>query len=448
MLATAAGLAATVLFGPATTIAQHERVADAKPDPVEGIWLVLKESGRDRLLRIHEDGRVVPIPLPAQLEGESLSVSPLQGGWTVAVARYVQPGPPRDCCRELEEPEGEECCAQWMLAQLAPDGRWGAVHVLPHSRSTLSWVSEPAESHGHIELAWGERYSHRVRVAEAPLGGPLGRVHVAGAALKRRTGEVSVRRVADSLYEVTEYGPDARTNEPNLVVERRLLGNGQLGRVHTLRSRLLRDRGTYFNEPDGSQLDLYSVGDFDYFVARRARFAHHFQRSRFLLPRVTGSPEEGASESLNGRLLLVMEPQSPRLERTWLDAVAIAPAGIPQRPRFLEGSPESYWGSAIDDSGEWLVAVVPFSGGHVWLHPYSPRCVYRKRRIPLPGADPAEYSFVTVAVGRGSVFHVVWTSASGDVVVNSVRVACAKPPRAKPPAAIADNRRRRIAGDR
>jgi hypothetical protein len=72
-------------------------------------WRALGCSSRDegeRLERIEEDGLLIPVELPAKLRGEHLRISPLQDGWTVAVARYVPKEPPREeCCHPWQEPE-------------------------------------------------------------------------------------------------------------------------------------------------------------------------------------------------------------------------------------------------------------------------------------------------------------------------------------------------------
>lgn len=250
-----------------------------QPDLVEGAWLQFPGTKGERLERIEEDGRVIPVGLPAKLSGEHLRISPLKNGWTVAVARYVpKERPGEECCHGIEEPEGEGgCCSEWVFAQHGPEGRWTTAQALPHSKGTLTWVSEPVERHGNIEIAWGERYSDDVRVASVPLGRRLEHVHLVGSLLKGETGEVTVSVEDGSLYDVGEYGPNITTYEPSYIAERCLFGDGQLGPVHLLKSPLLKERGKYFIGPGGSELYLYSAGAFKLLVARRAPFASSFE---------------------------------------------------------------------------------------------------------------------------------------------------------------------------
>ncbi|HEY2181377.1 MAG TPA: hypothetical protein VGH09_06875 [Solirubrobacteraceae bacterium] len=437
-VAAAAALIASVAFSSPVPVgavgegAGHGLIE--QPDPVSGAWLQFSSLAGERLVRIGEHGRTASVGLPVQLRGEPLRVSPLQNGWTVAIDRY----PPAAranayCCNEIEEPEPGEagCCDDWVLAERSPHGRWVVVQTLPHSRGNRTWVSEPVERHGQLELAWGEAYVEAVRVAAAPLGSPLGQAHVARHVLPRAHSEsVSVSIKRGALYDVAEYGPDVSSSEPEYIVERRLYTNGRLGPIHRLKSRLLYQRGTYFSQPDGSELDLYSAGDFKLLVARRGPFASAYERSHLVLPLAEGSPEEAVAESFNGRLLVTAETKpSARSERERIATVAVSPHGIPAPARTIEPQPGSstrYFAAAIGDRDEWLVATTSYLGGPLWLHPSSPHCAYRQQKLALTGAtvspkDPAP----AISVGRSGVFHVAWLDENEQVHSASVRVLCA-----------------------
>jgi hypothetical protein len=405
-------------------------------DLVEGAWLQFRGPGGERLVRIGEDGRVAPVGLPPQLRDERLRVSPLQNGWTVAVDRYLPPARAGEfCCKEIEEPEPNEpgCCDDWVVAEHSPRGRWVVVQVLPHSRGNRSWVSESVERRGRIELAWGEPYEEAVRVTAAPLGQPLGPPHIARHVLAHvGAGEVSVSVKHRALYEVAEYGPDVvGSSEPEYIVERELYSDGRFGPVHVLRSPLLYQRGTYFTLPDGSELDLYSAGDFKLLIARRAPFASGFEHPHLVLPESEGSPEESVAQSFNGRLLITSEAKTPPgSEHELIAAVAVSAAGIPAPARTIEHQPASstrYFAGAIGDRGEWLLASSPDDGGPLWLHPSSPRCAYRQQKIRMTlAAVSHEDPSPVISAGRSGIFHVAWVDDHNQLQSASVRVLCSR----------------------
>ena len=110
MLAMTAAVVASVLFASPSTIGpvvhRGESIVIEQPDLVEGAWLQFPRTKGERRERIEEDGLLIPVGLPAKLRGEHLRISPLQDGWTVAVARYVPKEPPREeCCHPWQEPE-------------------------------------------------------------------------------------------------------------------------------------------------------------------------------------------------------------------------------------------------------------------------------------------------------------------------------------------------------
>jgi hypothetical protein len=434
LFAVAAALIASVAFSSPTTVGPvGEGVGQGlieQPDLVSGAWLQFPGPAGQRLVRVGEHGRTT-----AQLRGDRLRVSPLQNGWTVAIDRYLPAARANQyCCNEIEEPAPDEpgCCDDWILAERSPHGRWVVVQALPHSRGNRTWVSEPVERHGQLELAWGEPYVEAVRVAAAPLGKSLGPAHIARHLLPRAHSEsVSVSAKRGALYDVAEYGPDVTSYEPEYIVERRLYANGRLGPLHVLRSRLLYQRGTYFPEPDGAELDLYSVGDFKLLIARRAPFASGFERSHLVLPKAEGSPEEAVAESFNGRLLITAETKvRPRSGRERIAAVAVSPHGIPSAARTIEDQPGGstrIFAAAIGDRGEWLVASTSDHGGPLWLHPSSPRCAYRAQKLALMGAAVSnEDPVLAVSAGRSGVFHIAWLDDGEQLHSASVRVLCAR----------------------
>ncbi len=437
-VAAAALIASVALSSPATVGPVGEGVGYGlieQPDLVGGAWLQFPGPASERLVRIGEHGRTTSVGLPVQLRGDRLRVSPLQNGWTVAIDRYLPAARANEyCCKEIEEPAPDEpgCCDDWILAERSPYGRWVVVQTLPHSRGNRTWVSEPVERHGQLELAWGEPYVEAVRVVAAPLGKSLGTAHIARHLLPRAHSEsvsVSVKRGA--LYDVAEYGPDVTSSEPEYIVERRLYADGRLGPVHLLKSRLLYQRGTYFEQPDGSELDLYSEGDFELLVARRAPFAGDFERSHVVLPKAEGSPEESVAESFNGRLLITAETKlRAHSERERIVAVAISPHGLPTLARTIEAQPGSstrYFKAAIGDRGEWLVASTTDEGGPLWLHPSSPHCAYRQQKLELTGGTVShEDPTLAISAGRSGVFHVAWNDEHGQLQTASARVTCAR----------------------
>jgi hypothetical protein len=157
-----------------------------------------------------------------------------------------------------------------------------------------------------------------------------------------------------------------------------------LTHTHISRSYRSARRGTYFTLPDGSELDLYSAGDFKLLIARRAPFASGFEHPHLVLPESEGSPEESVAQSFNGRLLITSEAKTPPgSEHELIAAVAVSAAGIPAPARTIEHQPASstrYFAGAIGDRGEWLLASSPDDGGPLWLHPSSPSNYCRATR--------------------------------------------------------------------
>jgi hypothetical protein len=80
-----------------------------------------------------------------------------------------------------------------------------------------------------------------------------------------------------------------------------------LGPAHILKDPLLNERGTYFTAGGGAETYLYGAEPERLLVALRRPHAGEFGRPRQVLRQVSGSPEEDAAQSLNGRLLLTVE---------------------------------------------------------------------------------------------------------------------------------------------
>jgi hypothetical protein len=402
-----------------------------QPDLVEGTWLQFSGPGGAQLARIYENGRVQAAGLPPQLRDERLKVFPLENGWTIALDRFLPASRAgKDLCEGVEEPElGEPGCGDdWVLAERSPRGRWVLVQALAHSRNNRSWVSDPVEHHGRIEIAWGEPYEEAVRVSEAPLGHPFGPPHLVRHLLPRQfTDSIAVDVRLGGLYEVADYGPDAGENEPDFIAERRLYGDGRFGPVHVLRSHLLYEKGTFFDVPGGSQLYLYGSGFSEkLLVARRAPFASSLERPRVALASPTGTLEE--TQSFNGRLLIASEERVPAgSEHEAIAAVSISTRAVPGPMRVLESQAVSatrYFAGAIGDDGEWLVASTTAEGGPLWLHPSSPGCAYREQKITAPTRVSHEHTALALSAGRRGVFHVAWVDTSNELRTASVRVGC------------------------
>jgi hypothetical protein len=403
-------------------------------DLVQGAWLQFSGLGGEQLARIYENGHVQSVALPPQLRDERLKVFPLQHGWTIALDRYLpsfRAG--KDFCEGPEEPEPNEpgCGDDWVVAEQGPRGGWRLVADLPNTRDNRSWVSAPVEHNGRIEIAWGEPYQEAVRVAEAPLGHPFGSPRVVRHLLPRQfTDAVGVSVKLGGLYEVADYGPDVGSNEPEFIAERQLYGDGRFGAIHILRSALLYQKCTFYLIPDGSEFCFYAAGNYKLLLARRAPFASSFGRSRLLLPQAQGSPEEGASQAFNGRLLIVSQALvPPGSEHEVIAAIAVSPRGIPAPARLIEAEPRvadrSYVG-AIADSGEWLVASTTDEGGPLWLHPSSPGCAYREQKIRAPTLVSHEHTTLALTAGRRGVFHIAWVDTSNELRSATIRVACAR----------------------
>jgi hypothetical protein len=118
-----------------------------------------------------------------------------------------------------------------------------------------------------------------------------------------------------------------------------------------------------------------------------------------------------------------------RGERVHLDATSVSPSGVPRRRVLVEANTENDFEDAIGEHGEWVLVDVPWEGGPVFLHPYSPRCPYRPQKIQLSPRVPRESGRgASIAAGRRGTFHVIWTDAAGELEMNSVQVVCAAHP--------------------
>jgi hypothetical protein len=428
-LVASATFSSPVAVGPVA--ATGTRVEQA--DLVQGAWLQFPGPTGEQLARIYENGHVQSVGLPPQMRDERLQVTPLQNGWTIAVDRYLPASRAgMDFCEGIEESNSNEpgCGDDWVVAEHSPRGRWALVQALPHSRGNRSWVSEPVEHNGKVEIAWGEPYEEAVRVAEAPLGRPFGPPHVVRHLLLRQfTDSVGVSVKLGGLYEVAEYGPDVGSGEPEFIAERRLYADGHFGPIHVLKSPLLYEKCTFFLIPDGSELCLYSTGNFKLLIARRPSFATGFERSHLLLAQAQGSPEETTSQAINGRLLIVsQEKVPPESAHELIAAIAVSPRGIPEPARIIEAEPSvasRYYADAIGDGGEWLVASTTDEGGPLWLHPSSPGCAYSERKIRAPTSVSREHTTLALSAGKRGVFHVAWVDPRNQLQSASVRVACA-----------------------
>jgi|GEM_PF-3399644 len=424
-----AAFSSPVAVGPVAETGARVEQADL----VQGAWLQFPGPSGEQLARIYENGHVQSIGLPPQMRDDRLKVFPLQKGWTIAVDRYLPASRAgKDFCEGIEEPEPNEpgCGDDWVVGERSPRGRWVVVQALPHSRGNRSWVSEPAEHNGRIEIAWGEPYEEAVRVSEAPLGRPFGPPRVVRHLLPRQfTDAVAIDAKLGGLYEVAEYGPDVNSGEPEFIGERRLYADGRFGPIHILRSQLLYEHGTFFDVPGGAQLYIYESGHSEkLLVARRAPFAAALEPPHVVLRSWTGTPEE--TQSLNGRLLVISEEMiPPGSEREVIAAVDISSRGVPGPARTLEAQPSAstrYFAGAIGDEGEWLVASTTDEGGPLWLHPSSPRCAYREQKVRMPIPVSHEHTTLALSMGRRGIFHLAWVDHRNELQSTSVRVVCGR----------------------
>ena len=456
MLALTAALMASVAFAaPVSAGRITTGPLNVRPDPVGGAWIYFEGTHGQELARLHEDGAVSPVALPAPLRAGDLEVMPLKDGWTVVTAR-LWPGGAREARRCAPEgysvPIQETHCGVLVVAQYGPDDRWTGVQRMAHSSGagTESGDPEAAESGGRIELAWeanqgeGGVQPSPIAVAVARPGHRFGTVHIAQRVLPITPHSVEITSFRGTLYLSAMYGREIYDNR---MVERRLYGNGQLGAPHYLQSELLyAPQSEAFPGPHGSEIRVFQLADEGEQVglARRAGWAPRYQSKATL----SGHPEAGfrVARSSNNRLLISVRngfgPPWPH-ENVSVIAAVTSPAGHLGPTETVEYSPQMgtsgdyTWTGAINNAGQALLAVVDsaFENG-IWLHPYAPDCGGFAPRIALTeDGAPATLSEPTggateglnAVAGTNNVFHLVWVDSASFVQTTNLRVSCPQP---------------------
>jgi hypothetical protein len=442
-LAASLSFAAPVPVGPVTSTQELGPRVSIQPDVNQGAWLQLTTPEGERLVRIQEGGQVAAVGLPPKLRGEGLQITPLRDGWTVAVDRYWPGGPQEEeacqpdggssaaslaparspstnTARELAEPR----CSELVVSQLSPGGGWSQVRSLPHSNGRESETSEPVLVGGKLELAWseGEQFEP-IRVAVARPGHDFGRDHRARSPLPREADRVLTIVWRGALYLRGEYAPNPPFGTVRFWVDRRLYGNGTLGRPHYVRGRLTREPGASLEAANGSELWLYGGFDEEPTLARRSGAASTFETPRVIAKKAYGT--EQVVQSSNHRTLILLQTALGH-GRTEAGEVEVAPDGRIGRFHGVEpvSNTESGFDMAgsINDAGSTLVATSSGEGaGAIWLHSYSRRCPGVGARIQLA---PASQAKPVLSAGRNGLFHIAWIDSQDQVETNTVRVGC------------------------
>ncbi|HEY2181376.1 MAG TPA: hypothetical protein VGH09_06870 [Solirubrobacteraceae bacterium] len=445
-LAASLSFAAPVPVGPVTSKQQLAPLVYMQADPRQGAWLQLASPEGERLVRIQEDGRVAAVALPPMLRGEDLQVTPLRDGWTVAIDRYW-PGGQREeeacqqgsgssasqssfrarsaSARMAREP-GEPLCSELVVAQLSPSGRWGDVRLIPHSFGRESEASEPVLTADEIELAWSEGEDFQpIRVAVARPGHDFGRSHLAREPLHREANRVITMVRHGALYLRGEYAPNPPFGTVRMWVDRRLYGNGTLGRPHFVRGRVVREPGLSLEGANGCELWLFGFVYQSYAFARRSSSASTFEPTHVIVKESDG--DEQFVQSHNHRTLITLENARPH-GRSEGGELEISPAGHLGRFHGVELAPaNTEYGlgltGAINDAGSTLVATINGEdAGTIWLHPYSRRCPRVGARAAL--TTSARGGTPTLSAGRNGLFHIAWMDSLDQVQTSTVRVWC------------------------
>jgi hypothetical protein len=440
-LVASASITAPIAVGTVASSTQVAHDLSIQPDPGEGVWLQFTGPEGQRLVRIHEDGRVTPVELPPQLRGEGLEITPLRNGWTVALARYwpgglqeqlsCQPGSSSSSSALTARPRTRVAaftrCSELVLAQLSPKGRWTKAQTIPHSFGTESQASEPVLADGRIELAWSEAEQFQpIRVAVARPGHPLGHVHLAHLVLHREANRVLFPVLHGALYLRGEYAPNPPFGTVRFWVDRRLRGDGTLGPAHVVRGRVLREPGLSIEGANGSELWLYGEVYQPLLFARRSSWAPTFEAPRVIVKESDGG--EQVVQSQNRRTLISLETPVAG-GRSRISAVEISARGHLGPLRGVEEQPANSeddigWASAIVNAGSTLIATSGGeSAGQIWLHASGARCPGFHSKVLLTGAGKGE---LAVGGGRRGVFHVAWIDALNEVQSTRVQVGCAR----------------------
>jgi hypothetical protein len=229
-----------------------------------------------------------------------------------------------------------------------------------------------------------------------------------------------------ALYLRGEYAPNPPFGTVRFWVDRQLHGDGTLGPLHVVRSRVLREPGSSLEGANGSELWVYGGISQELAFARRSLWAPTFEAPRVIVKESDGG--EQLAQSQNHRTLISLDTPLPR-GRSRVSAVEISPDGRLGPLRGVELEPANsehslQWAGAINNAGSTLIATSGGeTAGQIWLHSSSAQCPGFRGRVLLTAAGIAG---LAVSAGRKDVFHVAWIDALNEVQTTSVRVGCVR----------------------
>jgi hypothetical protein len=398
----------------------------ATADPLQGGWVRFAGPQGLQLARISEDGKVWPIVLPPLLQAETNGefggvLRPLRSGWLVDVASFYPGGSSeRVECEDSRVPP--ETCGELAVAELSPAGRWTAPQPLPHSRGGDASAAEPVEvGGGRIELAWEEGAPGipTISVAVGRLGSRLGRPRRAQRLMRGEPEDERLENYDGAIVVRGEFGKD-HTEFPQHAIERRLYGDGRLGRPYFLHGPLVSDQGDRLALPDGAETYVFWESYWGGFAVRPPGSSTYRRKHLFSKDVEVGIQ---AAENPRGRVLIVLRAWERSGSR--LLAAGVSPRGALEATHVLETGPSEPEGGydyegAIGPSGEELV-ISTDAAHRVWAHAAASRC-RRFSRTPLAitGGE-----FPLLFVGAHGTFHLVWEDdASHTIQTATVGVKC------------------------
>jgi hypothetical protein len=397
----------------------------AVADPVQGGWVRFAGPQGLQLARISEDGEVWPIGLPPLLQTETNGefgnvLTPLRSGWLVDVAPFYPGGSSERV--ECDSRFPPETCGELAVAELSPTGRWTTPQPLPHSRGRDASAAEPVEvSGGRIELAWeeGQPGIPTISVADGRLGARLSRPRRSQRLMRSEPEHEGLENYHGVIIVRGEFGED-HTGFPQHAIERRLYGDGRLGRPHSLHGPLISDQGQRFALPDGGETYVFWGGYWGGFAVRPPGSSTYGRKHLFSKDVEVGIQ---AAENRRGRVLIVL--RAWRRSGSQLMAAEVSPRGALEATHVLEtgpSEPEGGYGyeGAIEPSGQELV-ISTDAAHRVWAHAAASRC-RRFSRTPL-AITGGEYPLL-FAGARGT-FHLVWEDhATHTIQTAAVEVKC------------------------
>ena len=427
-----AAVAAAVIVGAPVSVGAmspepNEHVGSvATADPAQGGWVRFTGPQGQELARISEAGAVRPIALPpllrAEAHGEGVSLTPLHSGWLVVVGRFYPGGPnERSECEESRIPS--ETCGELATAELSPTGSWTAPRSLRGSRGFDASAAEPVElAGGRIELAWeeGQPQIPTISVVVGRLGARLGRPRRAQRLMRSEPEHEQLENYDGAILVRGEFGDD-HTGFAQHVIERRLYGDGRLGRPHYIQGPLVSDQGERLALPDGGETYVFWGGYWGGFAVRPPG-SSTYRRKHLFSKQVEGGIQ--ATENPRGQVLIVL--RAWRHSSSQLMAAQVSTRGVLEATQVLETSPPETEGGygyegAIAPSGQELV-ISSDAAHRVWAHAAASRC-RRFGRTPLTITGGEKYPLLFA--GTRGIFHLVWEDeATHTVQTATVSVTC------------------------